>query len=171
MPEHPPQLRGYTPPVPTSHVQHSLAPELMELLRTIMDRRAVSARLVVIRHRDLATRRPVTMPTNILSDEASLIPVEFDNLAGTAVSAPAGTATATNDNPAACVATVETDASGGIVLVLSPVQPPQMGAIVNVSVTDGAITTPTVDFVITADTNAKNAHLSTGAMSNRPLAP
>jgi hypothetical protein len=110
------------------------------------------------------------MPTNIVPNLDSLIPVEFDNLAGTKVTPPAGAASATNDNPGAANATIETGADGSLMLVLSPIQPAQTGAVCNVSVTDGTITTPTVDFVIAADNTAANAHLDTADMTTRPQA-
>jgi hypothetical protein len=163
----------------TREIQISLNAELMNLLRALLtpaDQRAVSARLVVPRHRSLSTRSSVQMPTNILADFATLVPIEFDNIGGSPVATPTGdTATVTNDNEAACVATTELDA-GVLNLVLSPVQPAQLGAVCNVSVSnllpDGkTVVTPTVDFVLTADGAVANAHLNTSAMTTRALPP
>lgn len=114
------------------------------------------------------------MPTRIQSDVITVVPIEFDNLAGSAVPAPSGgTTSVNNDNDAACSASIETEADGSLVLVLTPAQPPQDGAICNISVSDTvggqSITTPTVDFELTADTQAANAHLDTTHMSTRPL--
>ena len=139
------------------------------------DQRAVSMRLVVPRHRSLSPdRRELHMPTNILNDVATEVPIEFDNLAKEPVSPPTGgTTTVNNDNTAAATTAVEVKEDGRLQLVIFPVQPPQDGAVLNISVSDVvngvAITTPNVDFVLTPDPAAANAHLDTSNMTTRPL--
>jgi hypothetical protein len=167
-------------------LQLGLADNLVALLTRVVDwltadRRAAAARLVVPRVRSLNSRNIIPMPTNILADVTTLVPLEFDNLAGSVVPTPAGdTATVTNDNPAACAASVEASAGnaaltdGTLLLVLTPVQPAQIGAVCNIAVNnvlpDGrTFITPTVDFTIAADATATNAHLVTAGMMTRAL--
>jgi hypothetical protein len=168
----------YQPP-PNNRIQFSLTDDLVTLLRGFLqwltrDQRAHSARIVVPTRRSLATGAPLNMPTAILSDVASVCPIEFDNLGGAPVAAPTGgTSTVNNDNAAACAVVVEAQQDGSLALVFSPVQPPQIDAVCNISFTDvvdgKTITTPTVDFVITADAAVSNAHLNTAGMTTRPL--
>lgn len=160
-------------------VEIRLSPELSTILSGLVDwltrdDKVVSARLLVPAYRSLTSGERVTMTTNILSDMSTVVPVEFDNIAGRGVATPSGgTATVTNDNEAAVTATVENDAAGNVNLVLSPVQPAQLGAVANISVSDVVggltVTTPTVDFTVTDDVNAISAHIRTDEVTTRPL--
>ena len=155
--------------------------ELTDILSNLVrwltkDSRIATMRLVIPVCRSLETGEVPFMPTSVMADLATLVPIEFDNPGGTPVAPPTGgTATVTNDNPGACNTSIETDASGNLVLVLSPVQPGQLGAICNISVSDvvdgNAISTATVDFELVNDPIASNAHLNTGGMTTRPLGP
>jgi len=160
----------------TTPLQSLLASLVQALIARLgRDQRPASARLVVPRHRSLHTGKAIHMPTNILSDVTTVVPVEFDNLGGLPVPSPASlTATANNDNAAAVTATAEQAADGTWDLVLSPVQPAQLNAIANCGLTftspDGSqIVTPNVDFSVTNDVAAANAHLDTAHMTTRPL--
>lgn len=159
-----------------------LSPELLHILNNFVrwltkDTRIATMRLVVPVRRSLETNEVVKMTTTIMADLATVVPIEFDNPGGLPVSPPAGgTATVNNDNPAAANTSIEPSADGsGIVLVISPVQPGQIGAVCNISVSDVvdglSISTPVVDFELTMDPVASNAHLDTSGMTTRPLAP
>ena len=100
----------------------------------------------------------------IRGDMGTKVPVEFDNIAGTAVPEPTGTPVLTVTGN---VATVALDTDGSSVDIF-PVQPPVTGTPFTVTYTLGAIVF-TQDFQINADLTATQGHFVTTADSDIPL--
>jgi hypothetical protein len=126
----------------------------------------VPKRFAVLRNFNLHTGEPIMAVQGIRGDMGTKCPVEFDNIAGTAVPEPTGTPVLTVTGNVATVA-LNTDGSS---VDIFPVQPPVVGTPFTVTYTLGAIVF-TQDFQINADVNATQGHFVTTNDSDIPLPP
>lgn len=150
-------------------VQQGIA-QLLDCQPPQPDMQAASVRFVVPYCLDLKTRERIAMAVNIKDDVISVIPIEFDNVGGSAVPAPSGgTASVSVDNAAF---SVELSADGSSVEV-TPAQPPQdgqVGVITYSDVVNGVTFTATLpDVTISLDSDAVSVHFRTDAITTKPL--
>lgn len=151
--------------------QHALAAILHFVSAGAPDLTATTVRFAVPSRRNLTTGEPIPMAINIQDDVVTVIPLVFDNSAGSAVPAPSGgTATVTVDNTANFSVALSAD---GMSVLVTPNQPPTDGAtgtITYTDVVDGKTLTATLDgLVITADANAVSVHFDTAHLTTEPL--
>lgn len=151
--------------------QHALAAILQFVSAGAPDLTAVAVRFAVPFRRNLKTGEPLPMAINIQNDVVTVIPLVFDNSAGSAVPAPAGgTATVSIDNTANFSVALSSD---GQSVLVTPIQPPTDGAtgkITYTDVVDGKTLTATLEgLVITADANAVSVHFDTAHLTTEPL--
>lgn len=134
-------------------------------------RQPTSVRFVVLRHRSLATGEWIVMPTPLLSDVISNIPIEFDNAAGEAVDAPAGdTVTASISNPALGSVAPGADNASVDFTPTSPPDETQTGTITfTATMADGSSVTTTLDVTLTKDPAVSRAHFVDSSITTRPL--
>lgn len=110
------------------------------------------------------------MPTMLLSDAVSVIPVEFDNAGGAAVDPPAGALSFTIDN--AAMGTVATGTDGKS-CEFTPTQPADLTHVGTITGTDtaGAGFNMTLEIGLAADPTAERAHFVPSEITTRPLTP
>jgi hypothetical protein len=136
-------------------------------------------RFVVITHRDIITGEPVKMPTALMNDVISNIPLEFDNLVGVKVAAPVGgtiTLTVVDDasgNPSTA-ATVAMGADGMSVDVTpTPSDGTNLdpGFTINFEDMANADLKASLDCNFVSDSEAANVHFVTTGITTRPVGP
>lgn len=127
--------------------------------------RRVPKGFAVPRNFDLHTGALIMATINIRGDVGTRVPVEFDNLAGTAVPDPTGDATVTSSNDAIASVTLDTD---GHSVLIRPAQPPTDSTPFTLTYTDGSITF-TGEFAISPDVTAVAGHFVDSAMTTFPL--
>ncbi len=110
------------------------------------------------------------MPTMLLSDAISNIPVEFDNAGGDAVDPPAGALSFTLDNSA--MGSVATGADGKS-CDFTPTQPADLTQVGTITGTDtaGSQFNMTLDIGLAADPAAVRGHFVPSEITTRPLTP
>lgn len=126
---------------------------------------AVRARFVTISHKNLETGEDLHMPTNLVDDAISVIPLEFDNVGGQKVTPPTGTGSVSNDNPAAGTVAMSAD---GLSVEFTPAQPAVDGATGNLTFVEGTLTA-TMAYAVTTDPAAANVHFVTSSITTLPL--
>jgi hypothetical protein len=119
------------------------------------------------------TGEHVPMAINIVDNMTSVIPIEFDNSAGTAVAEPAGDNATISIDSAAFTVTLQ---ASPLAALVTPVQPPQDGAVGNITYTDtladGKVLTATLSGItIAADTSAASVHFRDDQITTIPIAP
>jgi hypothetical protein len=125
----------------------------------------IPKRFAVLRNFNLHNGELIMATQGIRGDMGTKCPVEFDNIAGSAVPEPTGTPVITCSNDA--VATVALDVDGESVDIF-PVQPPVESTVFTVTYTLGAISF-SQDFMVTPDLTATQGHFVTTDDSNIPL--
>jgi len=131
--------------------------------------RAVSVRFVVPTTRDLKTGKEIKMPTNLINDAISNIPLEFDNLAGNKVVPPTGgNSVVTSSDTAVCTVAMGAD---GTSVDVTPVNLTTGGAVLNYTDTTpgSTLSAPALDVQFTADTAAASVHWVTTGITTRPI--
>lgn len=151
--------------------QHALAVILQAVTAGPHDLTAAAVRFAVPTRHNRTTGEQLPMSVNIQDDVVTVIPLVFDNSAGTAVPAPSGgTATVTVDNTANFSVALSAD---GKSVMVTPVQPPTDGATGTITYTDvvnGQTLTATLSgLVITTDANAVSVHFDTAHLTTEPL--
>ena len=126
---------------------------------------AVRVRFVTIGHQDLETGKDMIMPTNLVDDAISIIPLEFDNVSGQKVVPPAGTGSVVNDNLAAGSVEMSSD---GMSVRFTPSQPAVDGAVGTLTFTEGLLIA-TMSYSVTTDPNAANVHFVTTGITTEAL--
>lgn len=152
-------------------VQQGIEHVLQLLSTPAPDQTAASVRFVVPYVLHPVTRERITMPVNIIDDAITVIPIEFDNLAGASVPAPSGgTASVSVDNTANFSVAMGAD---GMSVEVTPVQPPTEGATATITYTDvvngQTLTATLADLTITQDVQATSVHFRTDQISTKPL--
>lgn len=125
----------------------------------------IPRRFALPRNFNMKTGREIMATFGIHPTEGTKIPVEFDNISGTAVQSPDGPPNVTCSDTS--VATVQLDADGSSVDVF-PVQPPVPGREFTITYTDGTITFDQV-LIVQEDLTATQGHFDTSAATNIPL--
>ena len=136
--------------------------------------RATSVRFVVPGHFDLKTGKEIKMPTMLINDVVSNIPLEFDNLAGGKVSPPAGgNAVPTSSDTAVCTVAMGVDGSSVDVTPVGAIGTQTGSATLSFADTTpgSTLTAPTLDVGFTGDTMASSVHWVTTGITTRPLTP
>ncbi len=141
-----------------------------ELSGPAPDDTAASVHFVVPTYRDITTGKEVHMALTLANGVISNIPLEFDNLAGTAVPAPdETTAMISTSDPLIASAALGHD---GMSIDVTPIVPQVAGSF-TVSFADSAnvALTATLDceYVIPPDLTAANVHFRTDEVTTRPL--
>jgi hypothetical protein len=118
------------------------------------------------------TGEHIPMAVNIKDNVTSVIPLEFDNVAGTAVPEPSGDNGTVSIDNAAFTVTLQTSP---LAVLVTPVQPPQDGQVGTITYTDtladGRVLTATLAGVtISADVEAASVHFRDDQITTIPIA-
>lgn len=133
---------------------------------TPLSPRRVPVRFGVPRNFNLKTGVVSMASVGVRGDMGTKVPIEFDNISGSPVPEPSGTASVTSSDTS--VANVRVDPNDPSSIDILPVQPPVEGKDFTVTFTLGSIVI-TGDFVVTPDLAATQGHFVTTEDTNFPL--
>lgn len=142
-----------------------------------VDPEPATVRFLVPTYRNIKTGEPIEMPTSLINDAISNIPLEFDNLGGMKVGTPAGgtiTLTVTDDatgNPStACTVAMGADGSS-VDVTPTPADGTNLnpGFTINFEDQANADLKASLDCNFVADTAAANVHFVTTGITTRPV--
>lgn len=120
------------------------------------------------------------MATNLINDQISNIPVEFDNLVGQKLPAPSGDQWSLSlvdgsGSPSSVGTAVVGQDNSSVDITPTPADGTNMGTMLlqaSVTLTDGTVVTLSpLDLVFTNDPNVANAHFVTTGITTRPVGP
>ena len=138
-----------------------------------------TVRFLVPTHRNVETGEPVKMPTSLINDAISKIPLEFDDVGGMKVAPPSGgtvTLTVTDDasgNPStACTVAMGADGSS-VDVTPTPADGTNLNAGFTINFEDQANVDlkASLDCNFVADAAAANVHFVTTGITTRPVGP